>query len=187
MKIKGMEISKPKLFPEDIVDLVNIGFEKGILNVPDNLLLEHGIRMPLGDTAYLKGIIDFVNVDDGKIEDHKTISQWRYAETEETLKKNLQLLIYAKWYLTKVKNRNFVILRHNQFHKNAPETSKFVEVKVSRKYVDTYWEEEVMPYIDQMIEMKTNTDEESFDYNLDACGNYGGCSFLGKCSVGVKE
>jgi CTP:phosphocholine cytidylyltransferase-like protein len=60
-------------------------------------------------------------------------------------------------------------------------------VKVSRKYVDTYWEEEVMPYIDQMIEMKTNTDEESFDYNLDACGNYGGCSFLGKCSVGVKE
>jgi hypothetical protein len=187
MKIRGDEIKKPKYFDEDLIDLVNIGFDKGILEVPNNFLLEHNIKVPLCEGAYLKGIIDFVNVDDGKIEDHKTVSSWKYAETEETLKNNMQLLIYAKWYLNKVKTRKSVYLKHNQFHKNAPETSKSVEVKVSRDYVENYWEKEVMSYVNQMIEMKTNTDEKAFDFNLDSCGNYGGCSFLDKCSDGVKK
>lgn len=186
MKIRGDEIKKPKYFDQDLLDLVDIGFEKGILTVPDNFLLEKEIKMPLCEGAKLKGFVDFINVDDGKIEDHKTVGSWQYAETEETLKNNLQLLIYAHWYLKKVKSRNNVTLKHNQFHKNAPETSKSVEVKVSRDYVENYWNTEVQPYVEQMVEMKTNTDENAFEYNLGACDNYGGCSFLGKCSVGVK-
>ena len=180
-KIKGEKILTEKTFDSDIVDMVNIGFKKKILTIPNIFLLEHNIKFPVCEGAYLKGVADFINVSDGKIEDHKTISSWQYAETEETLKNNFQLLVYAKWYLDKVKNRNSIVLKHNQFHKNAPDTSRSVEVKVSRKYVMDNWETNALPYIKQMVALKKNTDENAFEFNQDACGNYGGCSFTEIC------
>jgi len=187
-KITGQEIKKQRFFDESIVDLVEIGFEKKILIIPDKFLVEHAIKkFPICDGAYLNGFIDFINISDGKIEDHKTVKSWQYAETEKTLKVNPQLLIYAYWYFSRLKKRKSVYLRHNQFHKNAPETSKFTEVKVSRKYVENYWETEVLTTAKKMVKMKPIMDEEAFEYELGACGDYGGCSFLGKCSVGENN
>lgn len=181
MKIRGDEIKKPKQFDEDLVDMVNIGFEKKILTIPDTFLLEHAIKFNACEGAYLKGFADFINVSEGKIEDHKTISSWQYAETEETLKDNFQLLVYAKWYLDKVKTRKTIFLRHNQFHKNAPETSRAVEVEVTRQDVEDNWYNNALPYIKQMVALKKNTDEKAFDFNQESCGNYGGCSFSNVC------
>ena len=186
MKIRGDDIKKKRYFDQEWIDLVNLGFEKEILTVPNNFLLEHPVKFEIVEGVHMNGIADFVNVSENKIEDHKTLKSWQYAETEETLIKNLQLMVYAYWYLKKLPKKKYVYLRHNQFHKNAPETSKFTEVKVSRKKVESFWETEVVPYVEQMRDLKTNTDENAFEYDLERCGDYGGCSFLGNCSVGVK-
>ena len=167
-------------FDNDIRDMVKIAWEKGIIYVPDTHIVEKKIALPINEHAEMTGFIDLLDVTDGKIIDHKTFKRPMDCLTEQDLKENLQLMIYAYWYLYKLDKKKGVWLRHNQINKIDPEASKYTEVWVSRKHVETYWNENILPVVEELVEMQ-GQEKEKFTCTLARCGDYGGCPYQDNC------
>jgi hypothetical protein len=168
-----------KYFPE-ITDMVLKGWRKGILTLPPKKLIEKYIKIPIGDYGLLRGYIDFYNVSEGKIEDHKTIGNWHYALTQKDLKENLQLMIYAYWAFKKLPKKDKITVRHNQFYKENGDESKFIEEVVTRDHVIEYWKENVEKTVQEMVEYARIQSINDVEGNLNHCGAYGGCCFKEK-------
>jgi hypothetical protein len=171
-----------KHYEHEIVDLVDVGWKKNILGLPENFLVEKGFNIPIGDFGIMRGSIDFYNVSEIRIEDHKTISSWQYALEEDDLKYNVQLMIYAYYILSKLPDKEVVSIRHNQFHKIAPETSRFVQTEVTKKEVFEYWESMIVETVQNMIKYSKEMEEKNVPVKRDHCSSYGGCPFLTFCS-----
>jgi hypothetical protein len=167
------------LFVPEITNMVIKGWTLGILTLPKKRLIEQEIKIPIGDYGVMRGFIDFINVDESRIEDHKTIGNWQYALKEQDLEQNLQLMIYAYWYFRKIKNKKEVYIRHNQFYKSNPSDSKFIVKKVYKDHVCDYWEENVVKLVSEMVEYAKIQDVKEVEVNLKHCGAYGGCCFKG--------
>ena len=135
----------------------------------------------INEFAWLIGYIDFLDVSNSKIVDHKSVKSKKWMLTEKDLAENLQLNIYGYWYLNKIPNKKFVYYRHNQLNKQIPDACEFVEVKMKRDDVIDYWNTEVMPCVDEIIELKRQAVKEKFLCNKGACGDYGGCDYKKNC------
>jgi hypothetical protein len=168
-------------FDSDVIEMVKIAFNKEILYVPNKFLIEHPIKFNVNDMASIRGYVDFLDVSNGKINDHKSISSKKWALTEETIKTDLQLNIYGFWYLQKIPNKKHVYYRHNQLHKIDPDLSSFIEVKRSRDDVMDYWCNEIKPIIDEIVDLYLNCEKKNYLCNLDACKDYGGCGYELTC------
>ena len=179
-KILGEEVQQ-KEYDQEIIDLVNEGFRKEVLYVPNKFIPEKEIKFKINEHASMRGYVDLIDVSNGKIVDHKTIKGLSYALTEEDLKQDLQLNIYGYWYLQTLKEKDHVYYRHNQLHKFTPEHSKFTEVVVSRKYVETYWETQVLPYVNEIVDLRSRLDLKEYTCNTNACDDYGGCFHKPDC------
>jgi hypothetical protein len=184
-------LTKEKKFGIDHVDMTLAGWKKGILVNPPKKLIEKEIKIPIGDFGLMRGYIDFYNVNHGSVEDHKTIGDWQWALKQEDLRKNLQLMIYCYWVLTKLKNRDEVIVRHNQFFKPDPDQSQFIEDVVDRDYVFDYWKEHVEKTVSVMVEYVKELPEEYMELEIEKnplhCSAYGGCCYLNDKCDGKEE
>ena len=172
---------KKEIHPPHALDIVREAFLNGTLYKPQKYLVEHKIDFNVMPDVDMTGFIDLIDVTNSKIIDHKSISKLEYAETPETIKKNLQLLIYAYWYINKL-NKDKVWVRHNQLVKNAPETSRFVEAQLTSDEVIDYWKSKVLPAIKLMKFYKdANFDKQYVPCDIDGCSKYGGCYVERKC------
>lgn len=176
----GKEV-KEKIYTSDITEMVESGFESGVLYYPNKYLVEHEVKIDINEYAWLIGYIDFLDVSNSKIVDHKSVKSKKWMLTEKDLAENLQLNIYGYWYLNKIPNKKFVYYRHNQLNKQIPDECEFVEVKMKRDDVIDYWNTEVMPCVDEIIELKRQATKEKFLCNRGACGDYGGCDYKKNC------
>jgi hypothetical protein len=180
-KIKGDEVELG-LYSSDIIDMVKTGFKLDILYVPNTFAVEQPVNFQIMDDVSMVGYIDFLDVSNAKIVDHKTIKSHSWALKEDDLRADLQLNIYGYWYLSKLPRRNRVTFRHNQIHKTEPELSSFVEVEVSRMDVENYYHENVMPYVNEIVELSQDPEINRFSCDLSRCGDYGGCDYEKVCS-----
>jgi hypothetical protein len=179
-KILGQEV-KEGYYDSEVVDMVRTAFDLGVLYIPDKFIPEQSIKLKLKEDVQMIGYIDLVDVSNGKINDHKSIKSKRWALTEEQMKDDLQLNIYGYWYLNKLPSKKFVWFRHNQLNKIDPELSEFVEVKRSRDEVFHYWEKQVKPFVDEIVEMRREASKSDYTCDLSACGDYGGCGYKPNC------
>jgi hypothetical protein len=182
-KLKPQLLQENKFEPEHI-DMVMVGWNKNILNNPKRKFIEKSIKIKIGDYAIMRGFIDFYNVNESRVEDHKTIGDWKYALTQEDLKNNLQLMIYCYWVFKRLPKKDKLKVRHNQFFKLDPSQSQFIEDIVTRDYVETYWENNIENTTKKMLELaKDSSLRLEVNKNKKHCGAYGGCCYLnGECN-----
>lgn len=170
-------------FPRDIIEMVIQGWELNILSRPNGYLIERNFKISIEDFGIMRGAIDFYNVDEERIEDHKTVGSWKYALTKEDLKKNVQLFIYSYYIFKKLPEKQSLTIRHNQFYKECPSASKYIENKVTREEATKYWKEHIVPSVKNMVECSKKTEEKSVQCNKKNCGSYGGCPFARFCNL----
>lgn len=178
-KLAGEEV-EVEYFDNDIKEMVRVAWEKGIIYAPDKHLVEKEVNFEINEGAKMVGYIDLLDVSGGKIIDHKTFKRPQDALTEDDLKDNLQLMIYAYWYLLTLEKKKGVWLRHNQINKIDPENSKYTEVWVSREHVENYWNTVVVPVVEELLELQGEAKKE-FKCNTARCGDYGGCPYQEHC------
>jgi hypothetical protein len=178
-KLAGEEV-EVEYFDNDIKEMVKVAWEKGIIYSPDTHVVEKKIDIDINEGAEMIGFIDLLDVSNSKIIDHKTFKRPQDCLTEDDLKNNLQLMIYAYWYLLKLDNKKGVWLRHNQINKIDPESSKYTEVWVSRETVEDYWAENVVPVVEEILDLQ-GAEKEKFTCTIARCGDYGGCSYQKHC------
>jgi RecB family exonuclease len=122
-----------------------------------------------------KGFIDYlvVDTDDGIIEvgDHKTTSGWKWIKTEEELRENTQLVIYARHVLEHYPDATDIRLTHVYYLTRPPHSSRKVTVVVSRQHVYDEFDK-VLAAAHKMIEAASNTLDHA-DKNKADCFAYG--------------
>jgi len=90
-----------------------------------------------------KGFIDLYIIDDAGVPhvlDHKTTSAIKWAKTEDELRTNIQLMIYAKHVLLKHSDADIVRLSHVYYTTKPPYQSKQITIEVDRKHVDSQFD-----------------------------------------------
>lgn len=133
------------------------------------------------------GSIDAWLIHDDKIliMDHKSMKNFRYAKTENDLKVNDQLIIYAHYILTKI-NKDEVVIQHNQFAKEEKkEKVKIVNTLLTRKEVNDIIECIKTKAISMMGTWSKVNEKgwEAAEENCDKCRwMYGGCPFRDICA-----
>jgi hypothetical protein len=189
----GLKKSLRKLnkYGDEHIDMAIAGWQNKILINPPKKLIEKSIKVPIGDYGIMRGFIDFYNVNKNRIEDHKTIGDWKWAVKQEELKDNLQLMIYCYWAMRKLPTKKEIVVRHNQFFKKDPDQSQFIEDVVSRDYVYDYWAEHVEKTVSVMVEYVKELPDDYMELDIEKnpkhCGAYGGCCFLNEKCDGKED
>ena len=178
-----------KITPEEsslIVSLVNAGIEAGYVEKRPGGQTEQWFELPVEEEpdVLLVGKIDYESP--GRIEDHKHSKNTNYLKSGNALKKNIQMMIYAKKHLRDLQKKGevpgIVALAHNQFVK-APPVVKRAEAEVTPQDVETFWQETVLPLIREL--KRAQTVKDPFDLDdppKSACNAFGGCSYRTICS-----
>lgn len=168
-------------YSNDITGMVDEAWDTDILYIPQKFIVEKSINFVINEEASLTGKVDLIDVTKAKIIDHKTFNDKKYTYNEEELKENIQLNIYAFWYLNKIPKRNTVFLRHNYLNKIDSCMNFFTEVEVTREEVYGFWNNNVIPVVHEMIKLSKTNEENCYKCNTSKCGEYGGCDFLSVC------
>lgn len=168
--------------------LIQKAIDAGYLERRHGMAVEGKFEMKLADDMVLVGYMDHAGKD--RVEDHKTSKSTRYFKSPETLKKNIQMMVYAKHLIEEATRRGeklgVISLVHNQYLRdyNAPEVRRR-EAEVYPEEAHTFWREVIQPLLQkqrEMIEIKNPFDIP--DPPPKACNAYGGCPFLSICSRG---
>ena len=116
-----------------------------------------------------------------EILDHKTTSNFKYAKTEEELKKNLQLIIYAK-HIMKWIEGDEIRLTHVSYLTKTPYKAIKRSVVVSRKHIDEQFES-ILKTVHLMLEA-SEQDVYSMEKNEKFCWSYGKkCPYYDDCMI----
>lgn len=142
----------------------------------------------------LRGMVDLIRVDRGMFEiiDHKTTSNFYYAETEDTLRGNVQLWLYAYLVMTWAQRTGFADIRtdttirlaHIQYAtgvKPSPAAIREVEILTTSTEVVARWlqiKDLIRAVVaDAARPLRTVAPTRSH------CSAYGGCPFASWCGL----
>ena len=185
------EVPFKKDYPDSLLETVEEAFNLGVLgDHSENIEIEKKIDFQIDENFSMTGKIDLVDFDENCIQDHKSVGNWNYVETPESLKTNLQLLIYSYWYMNEF-DVDEVKLRHNQIDKKDKENSKFVEATVTREEVFHFWNDKIVRLCKHI--KKTREQEDADEVRTrNACSKYSGCHYakIGKCDghkISIKD
>lgn len=167
--------------------LITEGINNGILERRPNGRVEQWIRLPVEGTGKkLRGLIDYVT--EVRVEDHKSSKSAKYLKSAKALKKDVQMMSYAKWLLEVYREQGrkppaTLTVAHNQFIKDyeAPATKR-VEAEVTPAEIDEFWRDEVVETVKAMeITEKVENPFDIPDPPPSACNAYGGCDYCSIC------
>lgn len=154
-----------------------------VTNIVEISLEQLPLREPL--EVPFKGFIDLLLEDDDGtpiILDHKTTSGTRYMKSEEELRTNTQLIIYAKHVLDNAQEKQEAILRHVYYVTRKPYKSVVCEVRVTRDHVEQEFAK-IKKVVNQMIKASIASKELTTlnpgfckAYNR-TCDHYNDCFF----------
>jgi hypothetical protein len=152
-----------------------------------------GQDVRIGDVP-LRGMIDLLRVDRNMFEviDHKTCSTFYYAETEDTLRGNVQLWMYAYLALTwaqrtgfaDVRGNTVVRLAHIQYATGAKPSAnavREVEVLTTSTEVVARWNQ--LKQVARVMLDDTTRPLRAVIPRFDQCKAYGGCPFAAWCPL----
>lgn len=155
-----------------------------VLKFRPGLLIEHKFLLPVGPSEQ-SGIIDCLDLS-GVVEDHKTAASERWIKTEDDLRNDIPMMIYAGYLLSRAKPDK-VWLRHNQFIMDN-ETVTFTEVAVTPDEARQFWRERIMPAMQgqlNVISLAQWQDVPGHERNSPACTAYKGCPYAAICHNGI--
>ena len=125
------------------------------------------------------GIIDLI--EDGRITDHKTTSDWKYVKAEEELRADPQAQAYALDYVLS-SDEDKVTFRHVYIRTSGGPASRESSVTLTREdlveAVQTMRED-----ISRMVLASKIEKPSDVEYNLEACGDFGGCPHRARCAT----
>lgn len=135
-----------------------------------------------------KGFIDvYIPGEPPHIIDHKTTSAFKWAKTEEQLKENIQMIIYARHVLEHVSAEE-IDLTHIYYLTKPPYASKKVTTRVTKEEVFTRFEE-LLTIVERMISASISTIDAT-EKNSKNCYAYGRrCPHYDSCfhTLGTME
>lgn len=147
---------------------------------------ERAIRLNTGVVDII-GYIDLI--EPGKIApwcvtDLKTTSNLGYAPEEDELRRDPQCTIYTRALLLEVDDKL------SEFRHVYAQTSSPAELErrilIERQENEDHWGG-VCETVAEQHKLSTVTDMADIEGNLDACGDYGGCSFKSACPTWKKR
>ena len=131
-----------------------------------------------------KGFIDLYIENDGGVPhvlDHKTTSGLRWAKTEEELRTNIQLMIYAKHALLKHSDADIIRLSHIYYTTKPPFQSKQITIEVNRKHVDAQFDI-IMKSVYAMHQRKEENAPEKLTKRKTYCNSFNKvCEYIEEC------
>lgn len=143
-----------------------------------------------GTHIQVQGFIDYEHA--YGIQDHKTVKKIEYAKSPKKLAANIQMLIYAKVKLEKLRANHRdcseVTIRHNVFCKDPARVRK-VETTLTAEEIDTAWENlKVQAMWMDYYRTKANRWSDLPEPKSPAsCNKYGGCEFIPICAGKESE
>ena len=164
---------------DELAALATTFLEK--LRLAPGLTVEQQIHFEM-EGVLVRGFIDAYT--DRGILDHKTSSNvLRYGETEYTLAKNLQLMVYAHWWLTYHRpEADQLTIGHLQFQTRGKPFWRFVWSTVPRSHVEHYVEHTLRPLLRLQATVASAGGLDEVTATRTACGDYGGCPFAANCA-----
>ncbi len=171
--------------------LVKEAIDSGVLERPENRLVENGFRTRVIPNVDIVGWIDLIDMDPVApgVQDHKTSSAMKWAKSAEALKKNIQMLIYAHEVLQALRDDGKpdpekISLRHNVYCTDPEDLRvRKTEAWVTPAEVDKFWTE-FQATAARMVKLRAEANtwkEAPGPTNRSACSAYGGCPFRGIC------
>ena len=129
------------------------------------------------------GVIDLI--EDGRITDHKTTSDFKYIKGEEELRADPQAQAYALDYVLS-SDEDEVTFRHVYIRTKGGAGSRESSVTFNRQdlaeAVQTMRED-----ISRMVATSNVENLRDVEYNLEACGDYGGCPHRAICASAGRQ
>jgi CRISPR/Cas system-associated exonuclease Cas4 (RecB family) len=149
-----------------------------------NLLVEENIRLTEpGMAAPIVGVIDLVELDDRRITDHKTTSDFRWMRSEYQLAVDPQAIIYVmaahrRWF----SGEDTIEFRHLYYRtRGAPAAAQssvtFNIADLTARFAD------IKDTVNSMEVAAAKPTASKTSPNPAACGDYGGCPFRGRCAL----
>lgn len=134
------------------------------------------------DCSTYRGYIDFAYSDNGLqvVGDHKTTAGFRFSKSPSDLLSDIQAHIYARYMMLK-KKCDEVKLKWVYYKTKGRPQAKCVEIILTRKSSDAYFEELEKTSEQIQEKYKNKPDIQTIKPNLKSCFRYGPCQFLGKC------
>tara|TARA_R110000824_G_scaffold86174_1_gene213487 strand:+ start:4971 stop:6497 length:1527 start_codon:yes stop_codon:yes gene_type:complete len=129
------------------------------------------------------GVIDLV--EEGRITDHKTTSDWKYTKGEEELRADPQAQAYALDYVLR-SDAEEVTFRHVYIRTKGGLGSRESSVTFTRADLA----ESVQTMRGDVARMRVAATLENIsavEYNLEACGDYGGCPHRATCASAGRQ
>jgi RecB family exonuclease len=135
-----------------------------------------------------QGYIDFDEKDKEVpvVGDHKTTGDFKWAKTEEDLRKDPAATIYAAALMAET-NKEEVDLRWIYYSTRGAPRSKLVTLRLSREQVEKNFDDldaTGLEILEARSKYKTALELEP---NLQACDRYGGCPFRENCNLSPLE
>ena len=162
----------------------------GMHHLPDpssNLLVEAELSYTKGLAVPAIGFIDLVELDNRRITDHKTTSDFKWAKTEYELAADLQAIIYSKFAGEHLfAGSGDIVFRHIYYRTRGTPASMTSQVTLTADHLEEKFQG-ISTSVDAMVEDSRAEEPGDVEYNPLACSDYGGCSFRGECAkLGVR-
>jgi len=170
-------------------ELLAVAIPSAVLPKPGTGRVEEDMVIPFEPMpAGLKGRLDFVDLerDVPLVLDHKTTSDPAFAKTEDTLRADPQVILYAYWALLQRPNAQMVDVRYVYYLTRGGSRVWAVDIRLSRQDV-----EQSFAWLSQEISKMVSTfgvdDAKEIDFKLAACNSYGRpCPALSVCPAHAK-
>jgi hypothetical protein len=162
----------------------------GLKHLPsqgEKILVEESLEYKKGLPVPLIGFIDLVELENRRVTDHKTTSDFKWAKNEYELLMDPQAIIYTKI----AKDQFFegdedIEFRHVYYRTRGAAASSCTTAVFSTELLEEQFEGIVQTVLD-MSEDSRQEKPAGVSFNPEACSDYGGCPFRGECAtLGVK-
>lgn len=192
----GKDIEQPyPEGPQSTYGVPLVRAAKRLLPPPGSVEVESWCKLENfgGDNTTLVGRVDYHSEawDSGNgvlplIGDHKTHSDFKWAETETTLVRNRQLSVYAEALYP---NAPGYIFEHIQYRTKGTPTAQRTRVIVNQSQVKTVVERarQTASTLLQWLNRAARDTLTEQDARTGACGDYGGCPFAAMCKFSPKN
>jgi hypothetical protein len=144
-------------------------------------LVEHKIKTKSITGRVCKGVVDWVEPENNRINDHKTLSSSAWVKMEVELKSDFQAICYCKDALDNMGFTDLVKFRHIYYPTTSKAQPDTTEIVMSANEIQTKFNEKVEPRVAIMTEDAEIELPGEVVPNPSACGDYGGCEFRDLC------
>lgn len=165
--------------PDDDLAILALGFLTKLRTSP-GLTVESQVSFERAG-IFVRGFID-VYTDRGILDFKTTSSIYMWGEKSHTIGKNMQLMIYAWWWLLQRPEATELTIGHLQFQTKGKGEWGFVHRIVTRAHVANYVVTHLDPLLLTQARVAAAAGLDELTPNRTSCNAFGGCPFRSECA-----